>query len=132
MPEATAGAASLAQIVHGQAVTPLVVNVHEAGVAIAWPSTSAPSSVAVKVVPAASGAVGANLAVRLGPSYDVVPATRAPWSSRTWNVIVAGSSDFEVVAVTVVDAITLVAPAAGACEVTTGAEASRVNTASTQ
>jgi hypothetical protein len=83
----------------------------------------------------ASAALGVNVAVRLVPSYVVVPATAPPPEVCSVMEIVEDCTDSLTVALTVVLVGTLVAPLAGLWLVTVGGVVSVavvLNTTSTQ
>jgi hypothetical protein len=98
------------------------------------PPVAPPLTVAVYVVPLASGELGVSVAVSVAASYATVAGTLdGPWRVNVLVVIVVESIGLLNVAVTLAPVATAVAPFAGTTEVTVGAIGPEVvNTTSTQ
>src|SRR5215472_5425874 len=106
------------QMLHGHCQA--VVKLHEYGLIGVPEAFCAPDTVAVYVVPAASGFVGVNVATVSAPLKLTVPATLFPPESFTVNDAVLGVTACENVADGSTDAETPVAPEAGVTFVTVG------------
>jgi hypothetical protein len=99
------------------------------------PPVAPPLTVAVYVVPLASGELGVSVAVSVAASYATVAGTLdGPCKVNELVVIVVGSMGLLNVAVALAPVATAVAPFAGATEVTVGGIGPEevVNTTSTQ
>jgi len=118
----TPGAVVVVQMEHGHAeLTAEVVNDQLTAVMTFPLASAAPLTVAVYTVEVASPLVGVNVAVRLVPSYVVVPPTAVPLEFFKVMEIVEDCTASLKVAVTVVLVGTLVPPLAGLRLVTVGA-----------
>ena len=98
-----------------------VVKDHEWAGEIGLPAASAAVTEAVYVVPAPSGLVGVNVAVRVAESYEAAPPLTEPFEVLSEKPSDEGTMSSLKVAVGVLVTGWLVAPATGAVLDTTGA-----------